>query len=182
MTPRLLKFVPATGYPGCDWETCMTMNDTWGYKSYDQDWKSSAYAHPQPGGHRQQGRELPAQRWTHFRGPHPGPIRRTPKGNGQWMRGNGEAIYGTTADPFPRLSWGRCTKKLPLAERPYTCTCSTGRRTAAPRPRPQKHRAARVSADQPSKEAARHAKSPEGLTLPVLPPRPTLFRPRLFCR
>ncbi len=24
-----------------DWESCMTMNKTWGYKSYDQDWKST---------------------------------------------------------------------------------------------------------------------------------------------
>ena len=35
------QFVPAAGYPGRDWETCMTMNDTWGYKSYDNHWKSS---------------------------------------------------------------------------------------------------------------------------------------------
>ena len=28
--------IPATGYPGRDWETCMTMNDTWGYKSLRQ--------------------------------------------------------------------------------------------------------------------------------------------------
>ena len=33
--------IPATGFPGRDWETCMTMNDTWGYKSYDQNWKSA---------------------------------------------------------------------------------------------------------------------------------------------
>ena len=33
--------IPATGTPGRDWETCMTMNDTWGFKSYDQDWKSA---------------------------------------------------------------------------------------------------------------------------------------------
>src|SRR5690606_1818577 len=26
---------------GTDWETCMTMNDTWGYKSFDQNWKST---------------------------------------------------------------------------------------------------------------------------------------------
>ena len=28
------------------------------------------------------------------------------------MKVNGEAIYGTSASPFKRLSWGRCTKKL----------------------------------------------------------------------
>ena len=33
--------IPATGYTNRDWETCMTMNDTWGFKSYDQNWKST---------------------------------------------------------------------------------------------------------------------------------------------
>ena len=33
--------IPATGLPGVDWESCMTMNDTWGFKSYDENWKSS---------------------------------------------------------------------------------------------------------------------------------------------
>jgi len=35
------QFVPPTGFPGRNWETCMTMNDTWGYKSNDQNWKST---------------------------------------------------------------------------------------------------------------------------------------------
>ena len=35
------QFIPATGFPGRDWETCMTMNDTWGFKSYDNNWKST---------------------------------------------------------------------------------------------------------------------------------------------
>jgi recombination protein RecA len=26
---------------GLDWETCMTMNTTWGYKSFDDKWKST---------------------------------------------------------------------------------------------------------------------------------------------
>jgi alpha-L-fucosidase len=33
--------IPAQGYPGRDWESCMTINDTWGYKSYDDHWKSA---------------------------------------------------------------------------------------------------------------------------------------------
>ena len=36
------QFIPAQGYPGRDWEACMTMNDTWGYKSYDENFKSTA--------------------------------------------------------------------------------------------------------------------------------------------
>jgi len=32
--------IPTTG-SDADWETCMTMNDTWGYKSGDNNWKST---------------------------------------------------------------------------------------------------------------------------------------------
>ena len=35
------QYIPAQGYPGRDWEACMTMNDTWGYKSYDNNFKST---------------------------------------------------------------------------------------------------------------------------------------------
>ena len=34
------QYIPAKGYPGRDWEACMTINDTWGYKSYDTNFKS----------------------------------------------------------------------------------------------------------------------------------------------
>jgi alpha-L-fucosidase len=33
--------IPATGLPGVDWESCMTMNGTWGYKKDDNNWKSA---------------------------------------------------------------------------------------------------------------------------------------------
>lgn len=38
ITPE--QFIPATGYPGKVWETCMTMNRHWAYCAYDDNWKS----------------------------------------------------------------------------------------------------------------------------------------------
>ena len=32
---------------------------------------------------------------------------------GNWLKVNGEAIYGTKASPFGLFPWGRCTKKDP---------------------------------------------------------------------
>jgi alpha-L-fucosidase len=32
--------IPAEGLAGVDWESCMTMNDSWGFKSSDHHWKS----------------------------------------------------------------------------------------------------------------------------------------------
>ena len=52
--------IPDTGIDG-DWETCMTMNHTWGYKSYDHDWKSTDTLLTQSDRHRVEGRQLSAQ-------------------------------------------------------------------------------------------------------------------------
>lgn len=35
------QYIPAHGYPGRDWESCMTMNDTWGFKQDDTNFKST---------------------------------------------------------------------------------------------------------------------------------------------
>jgi alpha-L-fucosidase len=34
------QYIPPQGFPARDWESCMTINDTWGYKSYDTNFKS----------------------------------------------------------------------------------------------------------------------------------------------
>ena len=61
--------IPANGLPGVDWESCMTMNDHWGYNKNDQNWKSSASDDPHVDRHRQQGRQLPAERRPDLRRP-----------------------------------------------------------------------------------------------------------------
>lgn len=38
ITPE--RFIPRRGYPGVDWESCMTVSDKWGYNRYDTNIKS----------------------------------------------------------------------------------------------------------------------------------------------
>jgi alpha-L-fucosidase len=104
--------IPATGFPGRDWETCMTMNDTWGYKSYDTNWKSTETILRNLVDIASKGGNYLLNVGPTSEGLIPEPSVERLKAVGAWMKVNGEAIYGTTASPFKRLPWGRCTKKV----------------------------------------------------------------------
>jgi alpha-L-fucosidase len=106
------QFIPATGYPGRDWETCMTLNDTWGYKSYDNNWKSTATLIHNLVDIASKGGNYLLNVGPTSEGLIPAPSVERLKEIGQWMKVNSVAIYDTTASPFKRLPWGRCTKKL----------------------------------------------------------------------
>jgi len=103
--------IPATGLPGVDWESCMTMNRTWGFKSYDHDWKSTETLIRNIIDIASKGGNYLLNVGPTAEGLIPGPSVERLAGIGKWMKVNGESVYGTQASPFKRLAWGRCTTK-----------------------------------------------------------------------
>lgn len=112
------QFVPATGYKDASgkpllWESCVTINmDSWGYNKYETEFKTTRdlirmlievvskggnlllNVGPMPDG------RIQDEFVTRLHA------------IGEWMKVNGESIYGTTASPFSRLPFfGRATAK-----------------------------------------------------------------------
>jgi len=105
------QFIPATGLPGMDWETCMTMNHTWGYSKLDHDWKSYEDLLHKLVDIVSKGGNFLLNVGPTAEGVIPQPSVERLEAMGRWLAVNGESIYGTQASPFKRLNFGRCTRK-----------------------------------------------------------------------
>lgn len=109
MTPE--QHIPESAIHGKDFEVCMTMNGTWGYKSYDDHWKSVKTLVRNLIDIASKGGNYLLNVGPKADGTFPQPSIDILKGIGQWMKVNSEAIYATQKSPLPSLAWGRCTMK-----------------------------------------------------------------------
>jgi alpha-L-fucosidase len=89
----------------------MTMNGTWGYKSYDHNYKTPQKLIQNLMDIASKGGNFLLNVGPTAQGEFPPESVEILAKIGEWMKINGEAVYGTKASPWGLFPWGRCTKK-----------------------------------------------------------------------
>ncbi len=105
------QHIPATGLPGEDWETCMTIGDHWGYSAYESNWKSSQTLIRNLLDVVSKGGNYLLNVGPRADGTFPPECVERLREIGEWMKVNSESVYGTEPSPLDTLCWGRCTLK-----------------------------------------------------------------------
>ena len=126
--------IPPQGYPGRDWETCMTMNDTWGFKRDDTNFKSTATLIHNLCDIASKGGNYLLNVGPTSEGLIPQPEIERLKEVGAWMKINGEAIYGTSPTIFGAEAGAFSTTETNRQGRPrfiaawdWRCTTKPGK-------------------------------------------------------
>lgn len=104
--------IPSSGFPrGVDWETCMTMNRSWGWQSFDDNWKSTKDLIRKLVDIASKGGNFLLNVGPMGNGEFPPEAVKRLAAVGKWMDVNARSIRGTLASPFGSLQWGRCTRR-----------------------------------------------------------------------
>jgi alpha-L-fucosidase len=94
------------------WETPVTLNDTWGFKKNDHNWKSSRVLIQQLATTSSRGGNYLLNVGPTSQGVVPPESVERLQEVGKWMAANSESIHATSANPFPyELPWGVITTK-----------------------------------------------------------------------
>ena len=105
--------IPATGFgKGVSWESCMTMNGTWGFKTSDTKWKSTTTLVRNLIDIASKGGNYLLNVGPTGEGEIPAASLERLAGIGDWMKTHAESIHGTTASIFSKVTWdGRSTTR-----------------------------------------------------------------------
>jgi alpha-L-fucosidase len=94
------------------WETPVTMNDTWGFKKDDQNWKPVAVLIRQLVQVISQGGNYLLNVGPTYEGLIPSPSVERLREVGDWLKKNNDSVYGAGPSPFPyQFLWGIITTK-----------------------------------------------------------------------
>jgi alpha-L-fucosidase len=93
------------------WETCLTLNNNWGYHEADKDWKSAELIIHTLVNCTGKNGNLLLNVGPNARGRIPDESICILEEVGRWMDKNNESIYGCGASKFAKPEWGRYTRK-----------------------------------------------------------------------
>jgi alpha-L-fucosidase len=126
--------IPDRVTPG-DWETPDTMNDSWGFKHYDRNWKTADKVVFDLVDIVAKGGNYLLNVGPTAEGVIPSPCPEALREVGRWLKVNGESIYGAGPTPFgPELGAEHPTDQDPktgapvfVPDRAWRCTAKPGR-------------------------------------------------------
>ena len=94
-----------------DWETPATINDTWGFKTHDHNWKSTAQLIQNLVEIVSKGGNYLLNIGPDAEGAIPGPSVERLQAMGAWLEAHGESIYGTVPGPLQGQDGYRTTQR-----------------------------------------------------------------------